>query len=88
MHTRSRYYLSQIAKASTRFDLDANAEEQLMESHRTYASTILKERVRKDEERRLMQYELEQQRQREAAEAARKRAEKIGQLAEKFSRPK
>ena len=80
MHTKSSYYLSQITKASTRFDLDGNAAEQLTESHRIYAATLLKERVRKDEERRLLQCELEHQRQRELAETedSRKRAEKIG----------
>lgn len=88
MHTRSSHYLMQTAKAKARFDLDGNAVAEVTESHRTHASTILKERAKKNDERRAAERELERQAQRAAedAEADRKRAEKLNQLAAKFSR--
>ncbi len=88
MHTKSSNYLRRLSKAKTRFNLDGSAAEDLNQSHQAYASTVLNERAKRNEANQQAQRELELQAQREAAEAeaARIRAEKIAQLAAKFSR--
>lgn len=88
MHTKSSNYLRRMAKAKNRVNLDGSAAEDLAQTHQAYASRVLQERVKRNEENQRAQRELELQAQREAAEAeaARIRAEKIGQLAAKFSR--
>jgi ProP effector len=92
MHTNSLRYLKSMANATVRFDLDGNAAGEVTEVHRLHASKILKERISKDNERRKAQRKAEDAQrkaedvQREADEATRRRAEKLGQLAAKFSR--
>ena len=88
MHTKSSNYLRRMAKGKKRVNLDGSAAEDLVQSHQAYASRVLKERAKRNEENQRAQRELELQAQREAAEAeaARVRAEKIAQLAAKFSR--
>jgi ProP effector len=87
MHANSSLYLRKMSKATARFDLDGNVVTEVTESHRTHASEILTERARKDDERLALQRELERKAQRDAeeTEAARKRAEKLNQLAAKYS---
>jgi ProP effector len=81
MHTNSSRYLRRMAKATVRVDLDGNNTDEITEAHRTHAADILKERAKKEMDQRKAQREAE-----EAAEAERKRAEKLNQLAAKFSR--
>jgi ProP effector len=85
IHTNSLRYLKGMAKATVRFDLDGNTAGEVTEIHRTHASTILQERMKKDAERRKVQRKAEDA-QREADQAARQRAEKLNQLTAKFSR--
>jgi ProP effector len=81
MHTNSSRYLRRMAKATVRVDLDGNNTDEITDAHRTHAADILKERAKKEMDQRKAQLEAE-----EAAEAERKRAEKLNQLAAKFSR--
>jgi ProP effector len=81
MHTNSSRYLRRMAKATTRVDLDGNTADEITEAHRTHAAEMLKERAKKEAEQRKAQRVAE-----EAEEAARKRDEKLNQLAAKFSR--
>jgi ProP effector len=78
LHTNSLRYLRKMEKATSRFDLDGNAAGEVTEAQRTHASETLRERFKKDAEHRKAQ--------REAEEAARRRTEKLNQLAAKFSR--
>lgn len=85
IHTHSLRYLKTMAKATTkaRVDLDGNVGDELTDMHRTHALETLRERAKKEDERR------KAQRDAELAEAAeRQRAEKLGQLAAKFARVK
>ncbi|MDB5763884.1 MAG: proQ [Herminiimonas sp.] len=92
IHTNSLRYLKGMAKATVRFDLDGNAAGEVTETHRTHASRILQERVKKDAEQRKARRKAEdaqrkaEDAQREADQAARQRAEKLKLLAMKFSR--
>jgi ProP effector len=88
MHTQSSAYLRQVAKATSRFDLDGNATGEVSEVHRKHAETLLQNRATKATELRKAQQELERQAQREKeqADAAKKQAEKLNQLLTKFSR--
>lgn len=80
-HTRSTRYLKAVEKAATRSNLDGSAAEEITEAHRVHAAEQLHERFRKETERRKKQQEIA------ASEAAaRQRAEKLEQLAAKFSR--
>lgn len=84
LHTNSTRYLKVMAKAAARFDLDGNAAGEVPEAHRTHAEETLRERFRKEAEQR----KAERQAQQEAAEAerlAQRHAEKLTQLAAKFS---
>jgi ProP effector len=81
MHTNSSRYLRRMAKATNRVDLDGNSADEVPEAHRTHAAEILKERAKKEADQRKAQREAAV-----AEEAERKRAEKLSQLAEKFSR--
>lgn len=78
MHTNSLRYLKTIEKATHRIDLDGNSADEIAETHRGHAAEVLRERFRKDAERRKMQ--------REAETTARRRSEKLGQLLDKFSK--
>ena len=78
MHTNSLRYLKTIEKATHRIDLDGNSADEITETHRGHAVEVLRERFRKDAERRRMQ--------REAEATARKRSEKLSQLLDKFGK--
>lgn len=78
IHTNTSRYLKVMTKATSRFDLEGNPADEVTETHRTHADTVLRERFKKEAEQRKLQ--------READMAARKHTEKLNQLAEKFSR--
>ena len=85
IHTHSLRYLKVMEKATHRLDLDGNVGDEVAPEHRSHASEILRERFKKDAERRRAQREAETAaRQAEAAE--RQRAEKLSQLVEKFGK--
>ena len=85
MHTHSLRYLKTMEKATHRLDLDGQADEEVTPEHRSHASEVLRERFKKDAERRRAQREAEAlERQAEAAE--RQRSEKLSQLVEKFGK--
>lgn len=92
IHTNSLRYLKVMAKATVRFDLDANAAGEVTETHRSHASKTLQERAAKDAE--LRKKEAEQRKvqrkvedaQRAADQAAAQHTEKLNQLTAKFSR--
>jgi ProP effector len=87
MHTHSLRYLKTMEKATHRLDLDGKAGDEVTESHRSHATEVLRERFKKDAERRRAQREAEAlERQAEAAE--RQRTEKLSQLVEKFGKAK
>ena len=78
MHTNSLRYLKSMEKATHRLDLDGNPGEEVTDEHRKHASDTLRERFRKDAQRR--------KEQREAEARERERAEKLSQLVEKFGK--
>ena len=85
MHTHSLRYLKVMEKATHRIDLDGKTGEEVTLDHRNHASEVLRERFKKDAERRRAQREAEAlARQAEAAE--RQRSEKLSQLVEKFGK--
>lgn len=78
MHTHSTRYLKTMERAKQRVDLDGQPAGEIPETHRSHASELIKERVRKQAEQRRAQ--------REAEALARQHAEKLEQLVEKFGR--
>ena len=85
MHTHSLRYLKAMEKATHRLDLDGNSGDEVTASHREHATEVLRERFKKDAERRRAQREAEAaQRQTEALE--RQHTEKLSQLMEKFGK--
>lgn len=90
MHTKSALYLHKMAEAKTRYNLDESPAEEIKDTHRGYAQDVLKERSRKDDERRKHEREAQEKAQRAAEEAAaeQRRLEKLNQLTAKFSRKK
>lgn len=78
MHTNSLRYLRTVEKSMHRIDLDGNSADEITEAHRGHATEVLRERFRKDAERR--------RKEREAEAAARQRSEKLSQLLHKFSK--
>lgn len=78
MHTNSLRYLKTIEKATHRLDLDGNSGDEVTDEHRKHASEILRERFKKEAERRKAQREAEAQ--------ERQRAEKLSLLVEKFGK--
>ena len=78
MHTNSLRYLKSMEKATNRLDLDGNSGEEVTEAHRKYATETLRERFKKDAERRKAL--------REAEALERQRTEKLSQLVEKFGK--
>ena len=78
LHTNSSRYLKSMEKATHRFDLDGTRGEEVTDAHRSHAAELLKERFRKDAERRRAQ------RQAEAQE--KERTQKLNQLVEKFGK--
>lgn len=81
LHTNSLRYLKSMEKATHRLDLDGNPGDEVTAAHRSHAGEVLKERFRKDAERRKAQRQAEQ-----AAQADRERAQKLSQLVEKFGK--
>ena len=79
MHTKSTRYLKQTQRAEIRLNLDGSPAEPVLEEHRARAVQILRERQKKIAE--------QHKEARAAEEAERKLNEKLGQLAQKFSRP-
>lgn len=92
IHTNSLRYLKIMEKAKNRVDLEGNAAEEVTDVHRAHATTVLRERAKKVADQRKAQRAIEEAAQAEkaaeaAAEAAaRQTAEKLQQLATKFSR--
>lgn len=78
LHTKSLRYLKVMEKATVRFDLEGNAAGEVNDTQRKHASDTLRERFKKQAEQRKAQ--------RQEEEAARRHADKLNQLAEKFSR--
>lgn len=85
MHTNSLRYLKAVEKASHRVDLDGQAGDELSPAHREHAAEVLRERFKKDAERRKAIREaealarVEQQREEQ-------HEQKLSQLVEKFGR--
>ncbi len=80
-HTQSVRYLKAMTEAAVRCTLDGSPAADIEQEHRDHASEQLRERFRKDAERRKSQREAEA-----AAAAERQRAQKLEQLAAKFSK--
>lgn len=78
MHTHSLRYLKVMEKATSRLDLDGQPAEEVTQAHRSYATEVLRERFKKDAERRRAQ--------REAEAAERQRSAKLSLLVEKFGK--
>ncbi len=78
MHTHSFRYLKSMAVATQRFNLDGSQGGEVPEEHRKHAAEILRERAKKETERRKTE--------REAEALARKRAENLDLLVKKFSK--
>ncbi|MDR0577806.1 MAG: ProQ/FinO family protein [Candidatus Accumulibacter sp.] len=81
MHTHSFRYLKAMEKAAQRFNLDGSPGGEVPEEHRRHAADILRERARKEAERRKAESE-----EQEARAAERQRAEKLSQLVQKFAK--
>ena len=91
-HTNSLRYLKAVEKAVTRFNLDGEPAEAITDEHRKHAADLVRERFKKEAEQRKA-HRAKQDAERIAAaallaeqEAARLHAEKLQQLAAKFSR--
>ena len=78
MHTHSLRYLKSMEKATQRLDLDGQSVAEVTEEHRSHAAETLRERFRKEAERKKAQREAEVQ--------EKLRTEKLGQLVEKFGK--
>lgn len=78
LHTNSLRYLKSMEKATRRFDLDGNPGDEVSQEHRAHAAETLKERFRKDAERRRAQKQAELQ--------EKERNQKLSQLVEKFGK--
>ena len=85
MHTNSLRYLKTMEKATHRQDIDGNPGEEITEAHRKHATEVLRERFKKDAERRKAQRQAEALAQQQA-KAELERAEKLSQLVEKFGK--
>lgn len=78
MHTHSTRYLKNFEKATHRLDLDNQKIAEISAEHRQHATDTLRERFRKEAERKKAA---------QAAEAEkRRRTEKLNQLVEKFGK--
>ena len=92
MHSHSLRYLKTIEKATHRMHLDGTIGDEIAAAHRTHATETLRERFRKDAERRKAQREAEakaareRKAQREAEAQEGLRMQKLGQLMDKFGR--
>ena len=83
MHTNSLRYLKTMEKATHRLDLEGQRTAELTDEHRQHATEMLRERFRKEAERRKAERAAEA-----ALEAERQRTEKLSQLVEKFGKKK
>jgi ProP effector len=81
MHTHSFRYLKSMEKAEQRFNLDGSPAGEVPEEHRQHAADILRERAKKETERREAERIV-----REAAAAEKQRMEKLNQLVQKFAK--
>ena len=81
MHTNSLRYLKTMEKATHRLDLDGKVGDELSAEHRSHATLVLRERFKKDAERRQALRAAEA-----AAALERERAQKLNQLVEKFGK--
>lgn len=77
MHTNSARYLKTMEKARHRVDLAGNIVAEVPEEHRKHASEVIRERFKKDAERRKAL--------REAEALEKQRAEKLSQLVDRKS---
>lgn len=78
IHTNSLRYLKVMEKATVRYDLDGNTADEVTDTHRSYASEAVRDKLKKDAEKRKAQ--------RDAEAAERQHTEKLGQLLAKFGR--
>ena len=78
MHTNSARYLKTMERARHRVDLAGNIVAEVPEEHRKHASEVIRERFKKDAERRKAL--------REAEALEKQRAEKLSQLVEKVGK--
>ena len=78
MHTNSARYLKTMEKARHRVDLAGNVVAEVPEEHRKHASEVIRERFKKDAERRKAL--------REAEALEKQRAAKLSKLVEKFGK--
>lgn len=78
MHTNSLRYLKTMEKATHRLDIDGQTVAEVTEEHRKHATETLRERFKKDAERKKAQREAEAQ--------EKLRAQKLSQLVEKFGK--
>ncbi len=91
MHTHSSRYLKATATATARVDLAASPAGEVTEEHRARAAEMLKERFKKEREQRNATHAAEEakrhaeQAQRRIDLEAQARADKLQQLAAKFS---
>lgn len=81
IHTGSLRYLKVMEKAKVRYDLDGTAGAEVTDTHRAHATQVLQERYKKEAERKKAERDAKA-----AEEAARVRADKLNQLAAKFSK--
>lgn len=81
IHTGSLRYLKVMEKAKVRYDLDGKPGAEVTDTHRAHATQVLQERYKKEAERKKAEREAKA-----AEEAARVRADKLNQLAAKFSK--
>ncbi|MRW92936.1 activator of osmoprotectant transporter prop [Duganella sp. FT80W] len=81
IHTGSLRYLKVMEKAKVRYDLDGKPGAEVTDTHRAHATQVLQERYKKEAERKKAEREAKA-----AEEAARVHADKLNQLAAKFSK--
>ena len=81
IHTGSLRYLKVMEKAKVRHDLDGKPGAEVTDTHRAHATQVLQERFKKEAERKKAEREAKA-----AEEAAKVRADKLNQLAAKFSK--
>ncbi len=85
MHTHSLRYLKTMEKATHRLDIEGSSVEEVAEAHRTHATEVLRERFKKEAERRKAERQAEVLAQQQA-KAERERSAKLNQLMEKFGK--
>ncbi len=85
IHTNSLRYLKVMEKATVRFDLDGNSADEVTDAHRAHALEAIRERLKKEADKRRAEKEAAAAEQ-AAAAAERQRNEKMGQLLAKFGR--